>query len=202
MERFTKPVLAALAFAVVLSYSLASTSALQLTAATSAVTVGTPVSLEEVVVEADRVPGPSEEDILWLARCIYSETNRPDEQELVAWVVRNRVDTEYRGKTTYEGAVLDPWQFSAFNENSPKRTFFLSLERDSREPGWQTALAIAERVAKAHPDERPFTETTRHFYSERSMVGTRAPNWANNRRPVPLNQEIDPQRFRFFANIS
>ncbi len=31
-------------------------------------------------------------ETLWLARCIYSETKRPEEQELVAWVVRNRVE--------------------------------------------------------------------------------------------------------------
>ena len=32
-------------------------------------------------------------EILWLARAMYSETKRPHEQELVAWVVRNRLES-------------------------------------------------------------------------------------------------------------
>ena len=37
-------------------------------------------------------------ETLWLARAIFSETKRVDEQILVAWVIRNRVDTGFRGK--------------------------------------------------------------------------------------------------------
>ena len=62
--------------------------------------------------DIDRLSAPAPEVIdtetLWLARCIYSETKRPAEQELVAWVLRNRVETGYRGQTTYESTVLDP----------------------------------------------------------------------------------------------
>lgn len=141
------------------------------------------------------------EDVLWLARVIYSETKRPDEQELVAWVVRNRVETNYRGARTYREAVLDPWQFSAFNRNNAKRRHFANLAIDSRAPGFQTALAIAYRVYMAPPYERPFAVTTRHFYSERSMVGRRTPDWAVGHRPIALDRPIDPRRFRFFANI-
>ncbi|WP_240332831.1 hypothetical protein [Salinibacter ruber] len=42
---------------------------------------------------------------LWLARAIYSETKLPHEQELVAWVVRNRVETAYRGRRTYRAVA-------------------------------------------------------------------------------------------------
>ncbi len=59
-------------------------------------------------------PADLEEPTLWLARAIYSETKLPHEQELVAWVVRNRVETAYRGRRTYRAVVLDPYQFSAF----------------------------------------------------------------------------------------
>jgi hypothetical protein len=141
------------------------------------------------------------EDVLWLARVIYSETKRPDEQELVAWVVRNRVETNYRGVATYREVILDPWQFSAFNRNSAKRRHYSNLGIDSRVPGFQTALAIAHDVYTAAPYERPFAITTRHFYSERSMVGRRTPDWAVGHRPVALDRPIDPRRFRFFANI-
>lgn len=141
------------------------------------------------------------EDVLWLARCIYSETKRPDEQELVAWVVRNRVETGYRGVKTYRDAVLDPWQFSAFNTNSPKRRHYSRLGFDSRATGWQTALYIAYDVLSAPAYERPFPVETRHFYSEQSMRGRTSPNWAAGQRPVSLDRQIDPRRFRFYSEI-
>lgn len=70
---------------------------------TTASLLKTPVG-RGIVVEGVAV---TEDEILWLARTIFSETKRPHEQELVAWVVRNRVETGYRGNATYEAAVLD-----------------------------------------------------------------------------------------------
>lgn len=142
-------------------------------------------------------------DVLWLARAIYSETKRPYEQELVAWTIRNRVETSYRGKSTYERVVLDPWQYSAFNRNSPKRHHYTALAPTSTAKGFQTALRVAHDVYYADASKRPFVKTTRHFYSERSMVGGRTPAWAVGKRPVKLvNHNIDPRRFRFYAAIA
>ncbi|MEP0549092.1 MAG: hypothetical protein ABJF88_19330 [Rhodothermales bacterium] len=143
------------------------------------------------------------DDVLWLARVIYSETKRNDEQELVAWTVRNRVETGYRGKKTFKSVVLDPWQYSAFNSNSPKRSHYSTLAPASTATGFQSALRVAHEVYYADASERPFAETTRHFYSERSMVGGKAPNWAVGQRPVQLaDHDIDPRRFRFYAAIA
>ena len=161
-----------------------------------------PLTQEVSVRNAEFASDDVKEDVLWLARCIFSETKRPDEQELVAWVVRNRVETGYRGKSSYRDAVLDPWQFSAFNENSPKRTFYTDLDFESKARGWQTALFIAYDVLHAPAYERPFPNKTRHFYSERSMKGTLKPDWANNKRPVSLDRNIDPKRFRFYSGVS
>ena len=143
------------------------------------------------------------DDVLWLARAIYSETKRPEEQELVAWTIRNRVETNYRGKDSYEETVLDPWQYSAFNRNSPKRHHYSSLAPTSTAKGFQTALRVAHDVYYADESVRPFPKTTRHFYSERSMVGGRTPAWARGKRPVQLaGYDIDPRRFRFYAAIA
>lgn len=143
------------------------------------------------------------DDVLWLARAIYSETKRAEEQELVAWTIRNRVETNYRRKRTYEATVLDPWQYSAFNAGSPKRHHYSSLAPTSTARGFQSALRIAYGVYHAAPTARPFPLTTRHFYSERSMVGGRTPKWARGKRPVRLvGRDIDPRRFRFFAAIA
>ena len=149
--------------------------------------------------DADHVSG----DVLWLARCAYSETKTPREQELVAWVIRNRVETGYRGQRTYEGVVLDPYQFSAFNPGSSKRSLYANLVPTSDSEGWLRALEVAHDVYNAPASARPFDSTTRHFYSERSMVGGGAPAWAVGHRPVrPAASRIDPRRFRFYSGVA
>lgn len=141
------------------------------------------------------------DEILWLARCIYSESDRPDEQRLVAWVVRNRVETGYRGDT-YREVVLEDRQFSAFNEPTPRRARIVDLTAEDKLPGWQTALQIAREVYHAGPSSRPFPVTTRHFFSPISMKNRAVPHWAVDKTPLSLAvHDIDPHRFRFFDGI-
>lgn len=141
---------------------------------------------------------------LWLARGIYSETKRPEEQELVAWTIRNRVETGYRGATSYRDAVLDPYQYSAFIPGTRTRRHYTSLTSNSQAKGWQKAISIANWVASAPPELRPFSQTTRHFFSERSMVGGRHPNWAIGHTPVQFDRpyQISERRFRFYEDIA
>lgn len=141
------------------------------------------------------------DEVLWLARCIYSETSRPHEQRLVAWVVRNRVETGFRG-TTYREAVLNPAQFSAFNRPSPRRRYILNLGLDSPSRAWKRALEIAYEVYTGSPDDRPFPITTRHFYSPVSMSPDRPPAWTRNHTPIPARElGVDSARFRFYDGI-
>lgn len=142
-------------------------------------------------------------ETLWLARAIYSETKRPEEMELVAWVVRNRVETAYRGKASYRAAVLDPFQFSAFNPGNRKRTYYSSLTAGSNARGFDNALRIAYSVRHADPGYRPFSQNTRHFYSERSMVGVRHPYWASRGSVVKPQRtfDVDERRFRFLEGV-
>ena len=201
MERIKHIALVVMTLSLAVAFFFASAAALQRSDQLPALAVGTPVSLGEITVEADQ-HSATEEDILWLARVIYSETKQPHEQELVAWVVRNRVETEYRGRDTYKGVVLDPYQFSAFISGTKTSKFYGSLTPESNWPGWQKALEIAEDVAQADADARPFVKTTRHFYSEQSMKGGRTPAWAKKLQPVKLAQHVDVRRFRFFAGVS
>lgn len=148
-------------------------------------------------------PEAIDTETLWLARVIYSETKRPEEMELVAWVVRNRVETQYRGKTTYRDVVLDPFQFSAFIPYNPRRHYYLRLTPHSRAPGWQQALSIAYYVRFADTTHRPFSIRTRHFYSEQSMTGRLLPVWAEGVHPIrPMRYQVDERRFRFYEDIS
>jgi len=144
------------------------------------------------------------ESTLWLARAIYSETKLPHEQELVAWVVRNRVETNYRGRDSYREVVLDPYQFSAFNPGAQKREFLLRLTPEFQLPAWQQALWIAHYVQHADPAFRPFSVETRHFYSERSMTGRQHPYWVNGSQFVSpgWDYQVNDRRFRFYKEIS
>lgn len=165
--------------------------------------------IEEALRNPKRLaPLPPEQidtETLWLARVIFSETKRVDEQALVAWVVRNRVETRYRGKRTYQSVVLDPYQFSAFSPGNEKRAFYAGLTPHSRVPGWQTALKIAHAVRHADSNYRPFSTHTRHFYSERSMVRMRPPRWAEGLVPVKIGYssiDVDVRRFRFYEGVA
>lgn len=149
------------------------------------------------------VPRKVDSETLWLARAIYSETKRPEEQEIVAWVIRNRVETKYRGKTTYQEVVNDPYQFSAFNPGTATRAQYTSLTEKSQSPGFQKALAIAHQVINAPDSLRPFPKTTRHFYSPQSMVGGKTPSWVRSEKRVTPARDFTPEshRFRFYANV-
>lgn len=147
-------------------------------------------------------PSNVDDETLWLARCIYSETKNPTEMVLVGWVVRNRVETKYRGRNTYRGVVLDPYQFSAFNPTSSSRFFFSHLNERSTVRGWDAALRIAYMVRTAERTSRPFSIRTRHFFSERSMVGETTPYWVEDHEPVGVREPIDERRFRFYEGVA
>lgn len=141
------------------------------------------------------------DEVVWLARCIYSESDRAHEQELVAWVVRNRVETQYRG-TTYREVVLENRQFSAFNNPTQRRKQILSLDHNSTFRPWRQALNIALNVYFAPSARRPFAQTVRHFYSPISMSGGRAPHWADRDKALSSARlGVDWRRFIFFNDV-
>ena len=149
----------------------------------------------------EALPPMEMDEVLWLARCIYSESNLPNEQEHIAWVVRNRVETSYRG-SSYREVILEPLQFSIFNSNSPRRNYILGLNQNSTYSHWQKALQIALDVYEADPNKRPFSVKTRHFYSPISMEDNKAPDWAKSASPLNSKDfNIDPNRFLFYEEI-
>src|SRR5690606_4705716 len=85
---------------------------------------------------------------------------------------------------------------------SSKRSYYSTLTWNSAAPGFQRAIRIAEEVAQAPDSLRPFSETTRHFFSRRSMVGGRTPSWARGLKPVSLDRPVEPDRFRFYDRVS
>lgn len=152
-------------------------------------------------------PGPiekgfsqTEEEILWLARAVYSETKIREEQTLVAWVIRNRVEAGYRGNT-YQEVVLAPDQFSGLQPYDRQYRINISLEPDLANPAWQSALAVARAVYFAPDTLRPIPETVFHFYSPISV--RQEPDWIVGSEPVHLVMDTNRNhtRFAFYEGI-
>lgn len=142
------------------------------------------------------------ENVLWLARAIYSETKRPWEMGIVAWVIRNRVETNYMG-STYKEVVLKKNQFSGLNPSDPNYESNMSRSYESPGREWSNALIVAKAIYYADDSLRPMPNTVRHFYSPRSMKNGATPKWAAGRRAVhtitdPYENSI---RFAFYDGV-
>jgi len=139
-------------------------------------------------------------EILWLARIMYSETKRADEQLLIGWVVRNRVETGYTGRT-YEDVAKHSRQFSGLNPYDNRYEHNISRWSSSDGRPWQTALAQAKEIYFADESARPFSLTTRHFYSPNAV--SRTPSWAQNREAIQVIKDpyTDQVRFALYDQI-
>jgi hypothetical protein len=154
--------------------------------------------------------------VLWVARVLWTESNDPEEFPQIVWVVRNRVETGYRGKKFYRTAILDKSQFSHFNTASG-RAQMESFGYHTQTVNFQEALEIAFEIMTAPAEESPFSAKTRHYYSTVSMkasyttncwkphgpaviarLGKRHPKWAHQGSLAGVGP--DPDRFRFIAN--
>jgi hypothetical protein len=136
-------------------------------------------------------------EILWLARIIYSETKEANEQVLVAWVARNRVETAYRGRDTYHGVAIDKGQFSGLNPRDNQYLHNISRSYVSRGESWDSALEIAEAVYSSSGYLRPFSKSVRHFYSPRAVRFD--PKWAADHKPALVIRDSSEDRHVRFA---
>lgn len=140
------------------------------------------------------------EEILWLARIVYSETKSPNEQVLIAWVVRNRVEAEYKGQT-YKEVASRSSQFSGLNVFDKQYRHNITRNYDSSGQSWENALSISEAVYFAPNWLRPFAGDVKHFYSPKSVKFE--PEWAADHKPVLLVKDPEKKyvRFAFYGDI-
>ena len=138
------------------------------------------------------------EEILWLARVIFSETKDVDEMEKIAWVVRNRVEAGRWGYS-YKEVVLSPSQFSGLNSWDSQYHININLDYDNNNLIWQKAIVIAKKVYNAEHKERKLSNSIQHFYSPEVVRG---PSWAENKKPVLITyNSVGKQTFRFYAGV-
>ncbi len=139
-------------------------------------------------------------EILWLARVIFSETKREDEMRLIGWVVKNRVEAEYRG-ATYEEVALSSYQFSGLNPKDAQYHININIGYESENKKWTKALEVADEVYFADDTERPFSKDVKHFYSPVSVSKT--PSWAEEgvlNKTIPSTDTLAP-RFAFYSGV-
>lgn len=143
---------------------------------------------------------------IWLARAVYSETNKRSEMKYVAWVIRNRVELNFRGDSTYSSVILASKEFSAFNRGKRFRFHYATkpynhINKNTRNTGtWKDALEVSRNVIYSDTTERPFSKYTLFFYSEISMPSYKPhPEWTSKYERVGL-RDVETKRFRFFKD--
>lgn len=155
----------------------------------------------------ERINEENRKQVLWLARAIYSETKKRPEMVSIAWTVRNRVDTGYRGNT-YKSVVLHHKQFSGLNKSNPHYEHHVGMSWEDRDSNtaWRNSLKVAIGVKQSLSYMRPFEKSVRHFYSP---TATSAPNWAIGHKAVRLIREdhaksnaLENVRFAFYKGIN
>ena len=145
---------------------------------------------------------PVAREILWLARIVYSESKLSQEQIVVAWVVRNRVKSQFRGATSYEGVARDPNQFSGLTPGDNQYQINTKLDYgDIKNNSWQNSIEIARAVYFADESLNPIAPTVRHFYSPISVI--KDPKWVANKKPVLIMRDPETSfiRFAFYEGI-
>jgi hypothetical protein len=149
----------------------------------------------------EAINAETKQEILWLARVIYSETKKSNEQVLVAWVVRNRVETEFKGET-YEEVAKSRGQFSGLNVSDSQYLHNISRGYGSSGESWENALDVAEAVYFAPEFLRPFPKTVRHFYSPISVKIS--PDWSADHKPIIVVKDKTEDRnvrFAFYDSV-
>ena len=165
-----------------------------LTAAQRARALGLLLSQEKLKNARQERRQVSQEDIVWAARAIYSETNRSEEMELVGTVIANRLSADQYPNTVRE-VVRQPWAFTAITRGTTKALRYTMDDYEQGDNRWRRAVRMAEHVLSMPDSLRPLDQVT-HFYSPVSMASAAPPEWAEGERP---EYEIG-DRFRFYKH--
>lgn len=143
----------------------------------------------------------------WLGLALRSESDEPHEWPFLAWVIRNRVESD-RFRSTYAGVITRAWQFSYFNDwtlsgHPPERIYEEALKGYAGDKsGWpdndlEEAVECADYVINLPRWCAPFGTRVLHFWSPISMHPPgRIPTWANSMRIFSADG-VDPQRWQF-----
>jgi hypothetical protein len=143
-------------------------------------------------------------DLDWLALCLCTESNRPEEWPAIAQVIENRLSSGRWGNT-YKSVILAPQQFSAFNDFTKKRGLSNTFALASRREVPLLLMWAAAFVGNAAPGDywtSAITRETLHYYSPVSMKppGSKPP-WAAQAKRLYTPSGIAADRFVFAEGV-
>lgn len=117
-------------------------------------------------------------DLDVLARTLYGEAEVGDDLDAkaIACVVRNRVQAK-QWPNTVAGVCFQPYQFSCWNADNPRRTHISEAPREGNK--WlDQCYVIAELILNG--TFRDITNGSTHYYA----TYIKAPKWAKGLKPV------------------
>lgn len=149
-------------------------------------------------------------DLDWLALCLVTESNRPEEWPAIAQVIENRRRAPRWGDT-YKTVVLARMQFSAFNlfTKAPPDQYLGTAMMFRVVAGKEDALLLMHAAAfcadvEARQDlwDVAISAKTLHYYSPVSMKppGSKPP-WAASAKRLYTPAGVDPERFVFAEGV-
>lgn len=119
------------------------------------------------------------QDILTMARTVFGEAEPHDRDDAIAiaHVICNRA-TLPNWPSKIEAVCLQPFQFSCWNADNPRREMLLTLNLDTKTEWWQEVVEVCWGVAGGEfPDP---TSRSTHYYA----TYIKAPKWARGHVPV------------------
>lgn len=119
------------------------------------------------------------QDILTMARTVYGEAEPFDtvDAKAIAHVILNRVKLP-NWPNSIEAVCLQPYQFSCWNADNPRRKVLLELDLADTEAWWLEIVDICRGVLDGRiPDP---TNRSTHYYA----TYIKKPKWARGHQPV------------------
>lgn len=156
-------------------------------------------------------------DLDWLALCLVTESNRPEEWPYIAQVIENRRSSGRWGKT-FRDVVLARKQFSGFNGVSGRLKGSASSVQLPDLEAWNivairmSTLLLMRAAASIGVGPRPseqdrvfsfkISPETLHYFSPVSMVpaGSKPP-WAKDAKRLYTPPGVDEERFVFAESV-
>ena len=112
-------------------------------------------------------------NLLHLAKTIYGEARGESIETMLAvgWVIRNRLQAGRYG-STYKDVVLQPKQFSCWNESDPNYRLIKGMPKGRL---WEVCIGVAIVVMQSMERHNP-VKGVKHYYDK--SLDSNPPYWA------------------------
>lgn len=118
-----------------------------------------------------------------LALCVYREARGEPfyGKLLVANTIKERV-RDRRWPDTFEGVIIQPWQFSAFNKNDPNNLVYpwTGASPNPNDKAWLDSVEAAQKVLGG-TNPVPPNHLANHYHTKNVQ-----PHWSEGKTPVAL----------------